>query len=255
MQQLFWLEQQLVEPVGLGRGVREPPAALHQRVEGVGTIGGKRNEQPHDRVPRMRRSRAYDVATDFTLGASGRRHIEALEIVIAGCGRREDSRVEDTHVTREAGDRQALVHGGDHTYGDGFTRVHQRFEPCAEVPLVELIITARRRAPEVEVEDGRQLLGRRCCDEGATGVEPVISNQMMKDLGTQTSDDVRKVRRVEEASKSSVHPAGVIGRRNTRGCRDGLSEGLAAVAVATTTIGAFRHELPMIRVAAANEQS
>jgi hypothetical protein len=40
-------------------------------------------------------------------------------------------------------------------------------------------------------------LGSGRCDEGDTGVESAISNQMMKDLWGQAGHDLRQVRRVE----------------------------------------------------------
>jgi hypothetical protein len=146
------------------------------------------------------------------------------------------------------------VHRGDDTCSDGFAFVHQRFEPRAESLAVKAIVAAGRRAPQVEIKDGRHLRGRCCSDECSAGVEPAISNQVMKDLGSQAGHHLREVWRVEHARKPIVDAGGVIRPRIQRRW-NGLSERLSTASFATRRFDAFRHEPPMIRGAAANKQS
>ena len=51
VQQLFRLREQVVEPVHFRRGVGQPPALAHHRVETVAMVGVEREEQRDDRVP------------------------------------------------------------------------------------------------------------------------------------------------------------------------------------------------------------
>jgi hypothetical protein len=75
---------------------------------------------------------------------------------------------------------------------------------------------------------------------------------MMQRLWSEARHDLRQMRGVEQTCEA-IADAASINRRTAR--EYGCSDRPAAVLVATTTIDAFCHEPPMIRVAAANKQS
>jgi hypothetical protein len=132
------------------------------------------------------------------------------------------------------------IHRRDDACGNGFAFLHQRFDPHAKSTLVEPIARADRGCvPQIQIEHRRQLWRSGRCDEGDTGVESAISNQMMKDLWGQARHDMRKVRRIEQTSKPIVCATAAAGCEVTRGCRNRRSVRPAAVSVTKTTTGAF----------------
>ena len=88
----------------------------------------------------------------------------------------EDARVEHTHVAGESDDHQVLVEGGDRSCGHRVSGVHQHFEPFAEAIDVELLVASRPRVtPQIEVEQGGELRGRRRRDELAARIESAVT--------------------------------------------------------------------------------
>ncbi len=236
VQRLLRRAQQIVEAVLLRTGVGQIPAAAHQRVECAWTLVTKRHEQAHDGVPGMRGTRANQVAADLALGIVGRLRTIPLALLVARKSRFEDTGVEHAHVARQRGDRQTLVHLRDHARGDRVALFHQRFEPRAEPRGVELLGAAGGgRAPQIEIEDGGDLLRRCGCDERAAGVDAVVTDHLMQNVRREPRDDVREVRCVEQARQGA-------GR-------------LVGLSVETTRIDVLRHEPPMIEAAAAKKQS
>ena len=160
VQLLCWLHQQVVEPVDFRHGVGESATSPHHGMEIVLMVGLEREEQRHDRVPRVGSPGAQDIATHLTLGAVERRHVDVQRrhrrptpTVAEGCG------VEDTHVTGESGNYQVLVDGGNGPCGHSVPGARQQFEPFAKAVLIEPFVSTRLRVgPQIEIEHRRQLL-------------------------------------------------------------------------------------------------
>ena len=123
-----------------------------------------------------------------------------------------------------------LVQRGHDTRRDRLAGVDQHFDPFSEAIRVELFVSPWLRvAPQVEVENRRQLLG--CCrgDELSTLAESSVPNELMQRLGRKVGHQPRELRRIGRAQR--VRSAGAI-----------------------TTL-AFRHEVAMIRVLPLEKQS
>ena len=107
------------------------------------------------------------------------------------------------------------------TVGAGF---HQHFEPDAETIGVELLVQAwLAGAPQVEIEDARQLAGRRQRHELAAILESTALNDPVKHLGWQSRDDVREVRRVQNAIEQRTR-VGLGIRHRARESQDSYAE-------------------------------
>src|SRR5262249_57928344 len=105
----------------------------------------------------------------------------------------ERARVEHTQVTGEAGDHQVLVEGGDGACCHGLSGVHQHFEPLAEAIDIEPFVASRLRgAPQIEVEQGRELRGRRRRDELAARIEAAVLNELMQRLRREVRYHLRE---------------------------------------------------------------
>ena len=195
-------------------------------------VGVERQEQRDDRVPGVSPDRTHQIAADFAFDASGRRHVRFNQLVIDQSDRR---RVEDAHVPREPGNHEVFVQVRDDPRRDFHAGVHQQFEPVTEAIRVELLVSPWLSvAPQVEVEDRRQLLGCRRGDELSTGVESTASNQLMQRLRREMRHQPRELRRIEQAREGT------------------LDRGRSAAA---NTTGAFRHGPAMIRLSPPNKQS
>ena len=129
--------------------------------------GVEREEQRHDRVPRVGPDRTHQIAANFTLEASGGRHVPVGRLVIdcfilTRLGRSDRQRIEDAQVPRKPGNHEVLVQGRHNPRRDGLAGVHQHFDPFSKAIHVELFVSPRPGvAPQVEVENRRQLRG--CC--------------------------------------------------------------------------------------------
>jgi hypothetical protein len=114
-------------------------------------------------------------------------------------------------VLREPRDRQIDVHVGKFLRRDSCARFHHYFEPEAEAIAVELLVQAwLGRAPQVEIEDGRQLAGCRQRHELAAILESTALYDPVKHLGWQSRHDMREVRRlqnaIEQRARVSIGP-------------------------------------------------
>ena len=86
--------------------------------------------------------------------------------------------------------------------GAGF---QQHFEPHAEAVGVEMLVNPWPiGAPQVEIEDTRQPVGRGQRDELAARLEPARLNDPVQHLGLQPRNDVREVRRVQNAIEQTT---------------------------------------------------
>src|SRR5262249_59756629 len=105
----------------------------------------------------------------------------------------------------------------------GLSGVHQHFEPFTEAIDIELIIASRLRvAPQVEVEQGSELRGRRRRDELAARIESAVLNELMQRLRREVRNYPSEDWRVQETREPMVHRAPIAGRRfAVRGCPHG----------------------------------
>ena len=91
-----------------------------------------------------------------------------------------------------------FVQGCHDSRRDSLAGIYQHFEPFSEAIRVELFVSPWLSvAPQVEVENRRQLLG--CCtgDELSTGEESTVPNDLMQRLGRKVRYESREVRRIE----------------------------------------------------------
>ncbi len=106
-----------------------------------------------------------------------------------------------------ARDRQVDVDAGEFLRRDGGARFHHHFEPETEAIGVELLVQAwLGRAPQVEVEDRRQLAGCRQRHELAAILESAVLDDAVQHLRWQSRDDVREVRRVQNPIEQRAGP-------------------------------------------------
>ena len=111
-----------------------------------------------------------------------------------------------------------LCEGGDHQI-DVHLRQCLRATPApdsistsshAETIGVELLVPAwLGGAPQVQIEDARQLAGCRQRHQLAAILESTVLNDPVKDLGRQSGDDVRQVRRVQDAIEQITRVPGL----------------------------------------------
>ena len=203
--------QQIVEAVDLRPGVGQAAASLHHRVKVVVVLGLERDEERDDRIPRIGSPRPHQIAAHFTLEPSHRRSfthrlVTICRLVITLGGWFEDARVEYTQVTAEADDHEVRVEGGDGACRHRVSGVHQHFEPFAEAIDIELFVASRLRvAPQIEVEQGGELRGRRGRDELAARIESAVLNELMQRLRREVRDDPREEWRVQETREPTIH--------------------------------------------------
>jgi hypothetical protein len=95
-------------------------------------------------------------------------------------------------------------------------------------------------APQIEVEDRRQLRRRRRRDQLSAGLESTVLNELVQRLGCKVRHHARELWRIEQAREQRIGRA----RLSTRGVRR-----------LATTIRAFRHERAMISISRFNKQS
>ena len=128
---------------------------------------------------------------------------------------------------------------------DRRTGFHQHFEPDAETMRVQPLVAARPvTAPQVEIEDTHQLVGRRQRHQLTAILEATALNDPVKHLGLKSRDDMRDVRRVQNASEQTTRvstaspgrtfapPAGAIVAR---------SAAHSFRTATTSTMNGFRH--------------
>jgi hypothetical protein len=70
-----------------------------------------------------------------------------------------------------------------------------------------------RVSPEIEVEQDRELRGRRRRDELAARIEAAVANELMQRLRREVRNDAREERRIQQAREPMVDRAPVTGRR------------------------------------------
>jgi hypothetical protein len=191
-------------------------------------LGLERDEERDDRIPDIGSPCPHQIAAHFTLEHVTARlavhHLVAIHrLVIACLCRFERSRVEYTQVAGEADDHQVLVEGGHGASCHGVSGVNQHFDPSAEAIDVELFVASRlRAAPQIEVEQGGELRGRRRRDDRAARFESAVLNEPMQRLRREVRDHLRDEWRVQETREPIVHRAPIAGRRfAVRSCRHG----------------------------------
>ena len=126
------------------------------------------------------------------------RHLLAVERRVGRNGRL----IEHEDVLGEAAGNEIDLEAGELLGGDLRPRVQEHLEPDAETIRVEPFVRAwRARAPEIEIEDARQLRGRRERDDLRARLEPAGLDHAIEDFGLQARDDRRQVRGVQQAGQ------------------------------------------------------
>ena len=110
------------------------------------------------------------------------------------------------------------IEGGNGACGHRLSGVHQHIQPFAEAIGIELFVASRasrlRMAPQIEVEEGRELRGRGRGDEVAARLEAAVLNELMQRLRCEVRDDPRQAWRVQETREPTVHRAPVARRHS-----------------------------------------
>ena len=98
------------------------------------------------------------------------------------------------------------VHARELLRGDRRARLHQHFEPHGEAIRIELFVApGPGRPPQVEIEYGLQLFGRRQRDEIAAVLESAGLDDPVQHLGFQARNDLFQVRGIQNALEQVAH--------------------------------------------------
>ena len=191
---------QIVEPVEFRPRVRKPPATAHHPMEELAMLGVEKQQQLDDGVPGIGAPRldlvAADLALDPAAGPPVRIDQFAVERRVWSRGRD----IADAQMLGHRGDHQVDVHAHELLRGDRGARLHQHFEPLPEAIRIELFVEARSgRPPQVEIEYGLQLIGRRQRDEIAAVLQSAGLDDPVQHLGLQAGNDLLEVRCVHNA--------------------------------------------------------
>ena len=252
--------EQVVQSIDLGPGVREAPAPAHHTMEVVvmlrveGDRARRRSRptsrcawpRPGSRRPRNRAHRPGREPRPALLRPSTQRARPPR-------GRRRARAARAPAITRSTSISASV---------------------CAATPAPDSISTSSQTpkrsasncssrpglagAPQVEIEDARQLAGCRQRHQLAAILESTALNDPVKHLGWQSRDDVREVRRVQNAIEQTASAVCVQFRWSlifsARAFRTRQAAGGPGFATATTTID-FRHRPQMIPTPRCNKQS
>jgi hypothetical protein len=180
------IPQQVIEPIDLATGIRQLPAASHHAVKRAVVLLAERSQQSDDHVPGVCFPRDNDVPADLGMDSA----------LTAGVQNRvgatdfhhwlEHPGIEDADLRRESRDDERLVHLRDAVGGDLRAGVDEHLEPLAETRRVELLVRAGAIGlPQVEVEDGRQLCGRRERQQLAAVLQPEVRDRQLQDFRRQ----------------------------------------------------------------------
>src|SRR5262249_7646453 len=238
-------------------GVRDSSASAHDAMEVVVMLRVEETEQGHDRVPRVGAPRLDEEAADLAIGSVAqtaiRRHLYSVQRRI----RRYRRAIEDADVLCQRGDNQIDVEADEFLYRDRRAEFHQHFEPQAEAPGVQLFVEAGPvAAPQVAIEDHRQLRGRRQRHELAAILESAALNDPMQDFGLQPRDDLREVRRVQNALEQSPRVSSVWwSEAFAPAVRVTRARVAKRVRTAMGTMAGFPHRPAMIQAPVRNKQS
>jgi len=203
---LLRIGKQIVEAVQLAAGIRELPARAHHAMEYRGVVLLERHQHFDDGVPRLRASGDDQISANFDVSAA------ALAAGVhdgVGASRfpngREHPRIPDRDARRQAGHDKRYFLLRQAIRGHCGIDIHQDLEPLEESGGVELLDrAAARRFPQVQVEDGRQLLRRCERDELAAVVQPVVPDDGVQNLGPEQRHRARELRRLRNTSKDVV---------------------------------------------------
>jgi hypothetical protein len=236
---LLAVGKQIVQPIDLASGVRESPASTHHAMEVVVVLRLEGDQHGDDRVPRAGASGHDQVAPDVaTASIVASAHRGQFISVGRGRTRRE---VEHADMLRERSDHQIDLDRRNFLRGDRGAGFHQHFEPHAETIGVEALVQAGfASAPQVEVEDTRQLVRCGQRHELAAILESTAPDDAVEHFGLQPRNHVRDVRNVQNAIEQ----------------RALVSSGLQRLRTTTPgTMDRFRHGPAMIPARAPKKQS
>jgi hypothetical protein len=151
-----------------------------------------------------------------------------------------------------------IVHGRDGSHRVAANGVRCQFEPLPKPLDIETLFAARSSAaPEIEIEESRQLVWCGGPNDLSTGFESVVPDQLMQRFWRKVRYNSRKVRRIQEARERTSEGASFLGftraLKDTGSGRFGRALGLGRAAPTTTR--AFRHGLAIIRVSSLKKQS
>ena len=208
---LLLVGEQVVQSIDLGSGVREAPAPAHHTMEVVVMLRVEGDQHRDDRVPRVgapgHDQVAADVATEPIVRCATGGHLFSVH------RRRGRYRrgIEDARVLRERRDHQIDVHRPR-------VSAPRRLAPDSTSTSSH---TPKRSASNCSSRPGwparhksrsktrRQLVGCRQRHELAAILESAALNDPVKHLGLQSRDDVREVRRVQNAIEQTTRVSGV----------------------------------------------
>ena len=108
-------------------------------------------------------------------------------------------------MRRQPGDDERHVHVRETRGGDRRVDTDERLEPFAEARSIETFFCAGTVGlPEIEIEDGRELLGRRQRQQRAALLKSTVRDDGVQDLGRQARHGTRELRIAGDAGEDAV---------------------------------------------------
>jgi hypothetical protein len=107
-------------------------------------------------------------------------------------------------VLDEPGCDEILVHRRKHRGSARRISIDHHFQPYGKAAGIELFVSARRRRPpQIEIENPRQLAGCRQCDQLAAVLESTMLDDAMEHFGLQPGNNVREMWRGQQTVEQS----------------------------------------------------
>ncbi len=198
---LVGVMEKRVKGVLFGRAVREAHASAHEPMEQRAMLRREIREQFADRLPRGRATRFDRVSADLRHELSPWRNA-GYSRPVQHRVRRDGGVIRHHDVPCEAGHDEIEVEPRQFVRGDFGSGVQQNGQPEAEPIRIEPFVRARRAcAPEIQIEDARELRRRGERDEFGAVLQPVRLYDAVQHLRLESRHDRRKIGRIQQADE------------------------------------------------------
>ena len=106
----------------------------------------------------------------------------------------------DSRVLCQSSGHEAHIQARDRSRCNGRIHIDEHLEPYAEAIGIERLVQARTvGAPQIEIKYAFELVGCGQRDEFAALLESTRLNNLVKQSGLQLRDDLREMRRIQNA--------------------------------------------------------
>jgi hypothetical protein len=175
-------------------------------MEAVGVHGLEGQQHLHDRIPGVVAPGHDAVGANVTRARFSLARSPASSPSSVMYGITVD-RFEHARVLRQPGNHHIGSHRREFLCRDIGASLEQHLQPGAEPGGVELLLhPGARGLPEVQIEDARQLFGRRQRHEFRGVFQPHLLDDAMQELRLQACHGSSQVRRVEDALQEHGRP-------------------------------------------------